>query len=55
MDDVSQSTDQRFWARARRHMLGYGGEFVPFVPVRAEGAFLYDARAAGCWISPPAR
>ena len=24
-------------------MLGYGGEFVPFVPTRAEGAFLYDA------------
>ena len=31
-----------FWARARRHMLGYGGDFVPFVPTRAEGAFLYD-------------
>ena len=24
-------------------MLGYGGDFVPFVPIRAEGAFLYDA------------
>jgi 2,2-dialkylglycine decarboxylase (pyruvate) len=43
MDDVAQSADQRFWTRARRHMLGYGGDFVPFVPVRAEGAFLYDA------------
>lgn len=43
MDDVSQSTDQRFWERARRHMLGYGGEFVPFVPARGEGSFLYDA------------
>jgi 2,2-dialkylglycine decarboxylase (pyruvate) len=43
MDDVAQSTDQRFWQRARRHMLGYGGDFVPFVPVRAEGSFLYDA------------
>ena len=42
MDNVSQSMDQRFWMRARRHMLGYGGEFVPFVPVRAEGCFLYD-------------
>jgi 2,2-dialkylglycine decarboxylase (pyruvate) len=42
MDDVSQAMDQRFWRRARRHMLGYGGDFVPFVPVRAEGAFLYD-------------
>ncbi len=43
MDDVAQSADQRFWARARRHMLVYGGDFVPFVPVRAEGSFLYDA------------
>ena len=32
-----------FWQRARRHLLKYGGEFVDFVPVRAEGAFLYDA------------
>ena len=34
--------DQRFWQRARRHMLGYGGDFVRFVPTRAEGSFLYD-------------
>src|SRR3954467_11772349 len=32
-----------FWQRARRHLLKYGGEFVDFVPVRAEGAFLYNA------------
>ncbi|HEY1932197.1 MAG TPA: aspartate aminotransferase family protein [Acetobacteraceae bacterium] len=31
-----------FWTRARRHMLHFGGEFVPFVPVRAEGCFVYD-------------
>jgi 4-aminobutyrate aminotransferase-like enzyme len=31
-----------FWTRARRHLLKYSGEFVDFVPVRAEGAFLYD-------------
>src|ERR1700760_1099681 len=43
MDDVSPTVDQRFWQRARRHMLGYGGDFVPFVPARAEGSFLYDA------------
>jgi 2,2-dialkylglycine decarboxylase (pyruvate) len=36
-------SNHRFWARARRHMLGYGGDFVPFVPARAEGSFLYDA------------
>src|SRR6202045_3263322 len=34
--------DGDFWTRARRHLLKYGGEFVDFVPVRAEGAFLYD-------------
>jgi len=36
-------TNDSFWARANRHLLRYGGDFVPFVPVRAEGAFLYDA------------
>jgi 2,2-dialkylglycine decarboxylase (pyruvate) len=35
--------DVEFWTRARRHLLKYGGEFVDFVPVRAEGAFLFDA------------
>src|SRR5579872_4821952 len=30
-------------ARAERHLLRFGGSFVDFVPVRAEGAFLYDA------------
>jgi len=34
---------RHFLARARRHVLKYGGEFVDFVPVRAGGAFLYDA------------
>jgi 2,2-dialkylglycine decarboxylase (pyruvate) len=44
MDEVPQTTaDQRFWNRAHRHMLRYGGDFVPFVPARAEGSFLYDA------------
>lgn len=43
MDDAAGLTDAGFWARARRHLLEYGGEFVPFVPVRAEGAFLTDA------------
>src|SRR6185312_8262216 len=32
-----------FWTRAQRHMLNFGGEFVPFVPVRAAGCFVYDA------------
>ena len=43
MDEHAVPSDAEFWARARRHLLKYGGEFVDFVPVRAEGAFLYDA------------
>lgn len=42
MDEAAGVQDAAFWARARRHLLEYGGEFVPFVPARAEGAFLYD-------------
>jgi 2,2-dialkylglycine decarboxylase (pyruvate) len=36
--------DTEMLARAERHLLRYGGAFVDFVPVRADGAFLYDAR-----------
>ncbi len=44
MTVISDNDDTRtFWTRARRHLLGYGGDFVPFVPARAEGSFLYDA------------
>jgi len=43
MDAIVASSRTDFWARADRHMLHYGGDFVPFVPVRAEGAFVYDA------------
>jgi 2,2-dialkylglycine decarboxylase (pyruvate) len=42
-DLLHPDSEARFWTRARRHMLRYGGEFVPFVPVRAEGAYLWDA------------
>lgn len=31
-----------FWDRAARHLLYYGCDFVDFVPVRAEGSWLYD-------------
>ncbi|MBM3523886.1 MAG: aspartate aminotransferase family protein [Alphaproteobacteria bacterium] len=41
--DGTRGTDAAFWSRARRHMLRYGGEFVPFVAARAEGSFVYDA------------
>jgi 2,2-dialkylglycine decarboxylase (pyruvate) len=42
MNELMSRTDTAFWTRARRHMLRYGGNFVPFVPVKAEGSFLYD-------------
>jgi 2,2-dialkylglycine decarboxylase (pyruvate) len=43
MDGSAFSASQTaFWSRARRHMLNYGGNFVAFVPVRAEGCFVYD-------------
>src|ERR1700756_2671489 len=47
MDERILSGDAEFWTRARRHLLKYGGEFVDFVPVLAEGAFLYDDAARG--------
>lgn len=43
MNEAIKPADGAFWSRARRHLLRYGGNFVPFVPVRAEGAFLYDS------------
>jgi len=43
MKHATIDTDDAFWARAGRHLLRYGGDFVSFVPERAEGAFLYDA------------
>jgi 2,2-dialkylglycine decarboxylase (pyruvate) len=45
MNHIARETgaDAAFWTRARRHLLRYGCDFTPFVPARAEGAFLYDA------------
>jgi 2,2-dialkylglycine decarboxylase (pyruvate) len=43
-DDVAADPDHAFWVRAKRHLLQFGSDFVPFVPERAEGSFLYDAR-----------
>ena len=43
MNEMIAKSEAAFWSRARRHLLRYGGNFVPFVPVRAEGVFLYDA------------
>jgi 2,2-dialkylglycine decarboxylase (pyruvate) len=42
MDAAVSEDAASFRARAERHMLRYGGQFVPFVPVRASGSFLYD-------------
>jgi len=42
MDAMVASAGAEFWTRANRHMLNFGGHFVPFVPVRAEGSFVYD-------------
>jgi len=39
----AEGRDIEIWARARRHLMKFGGEFVDFVPVRAEGIYLYDA------------
>lgn len=43
MNHVARDPDAAFWTRAQRHLLRYGCDFTPFVPARAEGAFLYDA------------
>ena len=43
MNESSTRANDTFWTRANRHLLKYGGDFVPFVPRRAEGSFLYDS------------
>src|SRR5690348_8988793 len=43
MDGTLVERDAAFFTRARRHLINYGGDFVPFVATRAEGAFVYDA------------
>ncbi len=41
-DAVADLATSPLWLRAQRHLLPFGGDFVPFLPQRAEGAFLYD-------------
>jgi 2,2-dialkylglycine decarboxylase (pyruvate) len=43
MKQLDPRVDRDIWTRAHRHLLRYGGDFVAFVPERAEGSFLYDA------------
>jgi len=43
MEGPMAGAEALFRERAERHMLRFGGRFVPFVPVRATGSFVYDA------------
>jgi 2,2-dialkylglycine decarboxylase (pyruvate) len=46
MENSRYQGDDAFWRQANRHVLKYGGpggNFFDFVPVRAEGSWLYDA------------
>ena len=43
MNDVTSSSDSAFWERARRHLVRYGGDFLPVIIERAEGSFMTDA------------
>jgi 2,2-dialkylglycine decarboxylase (pyruvate) len=36
-------TESRFWSDADRHLVRYGGSFVPAVIERAAGSFVYDS------------
>jgi 2,2-dialkylglycine decarboxylase (pyruvate) len=37
------SGDDGFWADVDRHLVRYGGEFVPAIIERAQGSFVYDS------------
>ena len=41
---AATADDTEFWERARRHLIRYGGSFMPVVVERAKGSFLYDSR-----------
>lgn len=47
MSTVVDKADAALWQKADRHLLKYMGggsaSFVPFIPTRAEGSWLYDA------------
>lgn len=40
---MDKNADPTFWARARKHLVRYGGSFTPLIIERAEGSFVYDA------------
>lgn len=40
---MSANEDPRFWERARRHLIRYGGIFEPIIIERAAGSYVFDA------------
>ena len=48
MNDVTKANagnaDPAFWAKARAHLVRYGGDFVPIIAERAQGSFMWDAQ-----------
>lgn len=40
---MTGNTDPDFWARARKHLVRYGGIFELLIIERAQGSFVYDA------------
>lgn len=40
---MNNNADPDFWARARSHLIRYGGAFEPLIIERAKGSFVYDA------------
>ncbi len=47
MDDRGKTgagnADPVFWAKARAHLVRYGGDFAPIIAERAQGSFMWDA------------
>jgi 2,2-dialkylglycine decarboxylase (pyruvate) len=43
MNAQGGNDDPAFWERARRHLVRYGGDFLPVIVERAEGCFMTDA------------
>src|SRR5579883_2454771 len=39
---ASAEENQKFWQRARDHLIRYGGSFAPVIIERAKGCFVYD-------------
>ena len=40
---MSANDDAQFWARARAHLVRYGGAFSPLIAESAAGSFFTDA------------